>query len=279
MTTTTRRTTPPLPTTAANMYRRNSTCTLVLCSLIVVVIACVETGSAFLPMKQSTHWNRPQKERVLIHINSDNICWSRIRLAESAAKSDETAAADTYDVQSMRVSEIKKELVRLNVSSKDCFDRESLTQRLLQARQQPQSSQQESSQPDQPTRSESESPTTATPSTDETNAAPPTAGTSTTTTTAATTDTKSPQQVQEEVSALSVRELRSELAASGKRWAGMLEKRDLVDAVVKCRQETATFSVTGRMRPFQVTDLTADELTQELTSTSTLVLLDVYATW
>lgn len=257
-----------------------------LCSLIVEAIVSVETGSAFLPLKPTTHHKKPM---VLIH--TDYILHSRMhsrcRLAESAATNDETVAADNssnMDIGSMRISEIKKELVRLNVSSKDCFDRESLVERLLQARQQPQSSQpqQESkSQSEQSKRSESESSTTATTDEGTHTTTAPTAGTSSSSTTAATatTDTKSAQELQEEVSALSVKELRSELAASGKRWAGMLEKRDLVDAVVKCRQESATFSVTGRMRPSKVTDLTADELSQELTSTSTLVLLDVYATW
>jgi hypothetical protein len=253
-------------------------------------MACVETGSSFLPMITYSHYR--QKQMVLIHTeDTHNIQTSNSRLAERAAQNDETAAFGTVDdntnssddkkdIRSMRLSEIQKELKSLNVSSKDCFDRESLTQRLLQARRQPpqSSSPQESQpQPEQSTRSESSSTTaTATTSTgDETNAAP-TAGTSSTT---GTTDTQSQQQLKDEVSALSVRELRSELAASGKRWAGMLEKRDLVDAVVKCRQETAIFSVTGRMRPGLVTDLTADELTQELQSTSTLILLDVYATW
>jgi hypothetical protein len=222
-----------------------------LSSLIVAVIACVETGSAFLPMGQTTHHRNRQKQMgsFLIHTDTVNIGWSRSRLADSAAASDETVAADNSgdkedDIGSMRVSEIKKELVRLNVSSKDCFDRESLVEKLIQARQQPQTSQSqpESSQPEQSTKSASESSATATATTsrDETNTAP-TAGTSTNT---ASTDTKSPQELQEEVSALSIKELR-----------------------------------TGRMRPSQVTDLTADELTQELTSTNTLVLLDVYATW
>jgi hypothetical protein len=264
-----------------------------LCSLFVLAIACVETGSAFLPVRQATRNNR-QKQMVgflirpIKNTDTSNIKKTRSRLADSAAASDEAVFTETeeVDIGSMRVSEIKKELVRLNVSSKDCFDKESLVQRLLEARQQPQSQashQEQESPPTESTRSESESPTTTTTatSTDETNASPAAGGTSTPTTptTPATTDTQSKEQIQEEVSTLSVKELRTELGASGIRWAGMLEKRDLVDAVVKCRQETAGFSVTGKMRPSQVTDLTADELTQELTSTSTLILLDVYATW
>jgi hypothetical protein len=134
-----------------------------LCSLIVLSIACVETGYAFLPMRQTfTHRNRQKQMGFLIHTTSDNLSWSRSRLAESAAASDETAPfAETEDIDigSMRVSEIKKELVRLNVSSKDCFDRESLVERLLEARKQPQSSQQESPSIQQ---GESESATTAT---------------------------------------------------------------------------------------------------------------------
>jgi predicted HTH domain antitoxin len=249
-----------------------------LCSLIVVVIACAETGSAFVPMRTTAHHQQKQMA-FLIHTTPDkNICWSRSRLHESAAQNDETAAVENEqdtDIGSMRVSEMKQELQRRNVSSKDCFDRESLVERLLQARQnpQPQSSPQES-QPEQSTSSsESESSTTATATTsvDET--------TSTAGTTETTKDAQSPQELKEEVAALSVRELRIELAGAGIRWAGMLEKRDLVDAVVKCRQETAQFSVTGLMRPGQVADLTGEELAQELQSTDTLVLLDVYATW
>lgn len=226
-----------------------------------------------------TAHHRPKQMAFLIR-TPDNIRLSRSRLHESAAKNDETASSEQYtDIETMRVSEMKQELQRLNVSSKDCFDRESLVERLLQARQnpQPQSSPQES-EPEQSPSSESESSTTvtatATTSTDETESS-----STTTNGTTATTDTQSPQELRKEVAALSVRDLRIELASSGIRWAGMLEKRDLVDAVVKCRIETAKFSVTGRMHPGQVADLTAEDLTQELQSKSTLVLLDVYATW
>jgi E3 ubiquitin-protein ligase DOA10 len=243
---------------------------------MLVAMAFVDVGSAFLPMRRTTCQLQHQRRLLIV----DDI--QKSRLADSAAKSDEAAAvtedaSNKEDIRSMRLSEIQKELQRLNVSSKDCFDRDSLTHRLLEARQQLQQQQQQSlpvedSQLEQSTTTESSKTTTT--STDETRTAP-----TATSTTTATDKTYTKQQLDQEVAALSVRELRAELGAAGKRWAGMLEKRDLVDAVVNLRQQAANFSVTGRMQPGQVTDLTAEELELELQSTSTLVLLDVYATW
>jgi thioredoxin len=62
----------------------------------------------------------------------------------------------------------------------------------------------------------------------------------------------------------SVKELRQELASRNLRWSGLLEKQDLVKAVFDAIESTKAFSATGRMVPGQVTELTDKELEQEI---------------
>ena len=62
---------------------------------------------------------------------------------------------------------------------------------------------------------------------------------------------------------MSVKELRQELSRYNIRWAGLLEKSDLIRAVQQARNAAAHFSVTGLLRPGQVTSLTAEQVQAE----------------
>ena len=75
-----------------------------------------------------------------------------------------------------------------------------------------------------------------------------------------------------------VAELRTECGNRNIRWANMVEKEDLVQALLKARESAASFS--SNLVPGQVGSLTDAQLEQELaTKSSTPLLLDVYATW
>ena len=82
-----------------------------------------------------------------------------------------------------------------------------------------------------------------------------------------------------EIRAMSVRDLREELGRRQISRVGLLEKEDLVQALVKARQEAHSFSATGLVMPGQVADLSGDQVAQELKHASTPLVLDVFATW
>ncbi|KAL3912965.1 MAG: hypothetical protein SGILL_006678, partial [Bacillariaceae sp.] len=85
----------------------------------------------------------------------------------------------------------------------------------------------------------------------------------------------------QEIEAMSVREIRTQLAARQIRWAGLLEKRDLVQALYQARLAAKSFSV--HLTPGQVGDLTGEQVQDELENNTadgiSPLLLDVYATW
>jgi thioredoxin 1 len=78
-----------------------------------------------------------------------------------------------------------------------------------------------------------------------------------------------------------VKELRQELASRNLRWAGLLEKEDLVQAVFQAREKAAHFSSTGLMTPGQVVTLTGIQVQQEVhdTTIDTPLVVDAFATW
>lgn len=170
----------------------------------------------------------------------------------------------------LRVSEIRSELDLLDIDYSDCFDKESLLVRLHDAREGkvfPKSSKQ---QQKQQTAHES----------------------STTTSNFDTTvkgQTDNPRKndeidtvLMDEIRSMKVRELKEQLASRNIRWGGLLEKEDLVKALYRARKDAANFSVTGLITPGQIADLTSEELQMELrgsSSSTTPLLLDVYATW
>jgi thioredoxin 2 len=141
----------------------------------------------------------------------------------------------------MRVSELRDELRERAVDFSDCFDKESLCQRLKDARKNNGSMKQE------------------TPNT--------------------TTTPLDKDLLLQEIRNMSVRALREELARRSIRWAGLLEKEDLVQAVYQARLAAMQFSVTGQLIPGTVTQVNGATLLQELQKADPPLLLDVFATW
>jgi thioredoxin len=167
----------------------------------------------------------------------------------------------------MRVKEIKTELQELKIDFTDCFDKESLVFRLQDARE----------GKVKPKEEDATTPAT----TEESSSA--SSETSTTTTSVDepaedVIDTFDKETALNELRGMTVRDLREELGRRQISRSGLFEKEDLVQALLKGREQASKFSATGILQPGQVTDLTGDQLQQELQH-PTPMLLDVYATW
>mmetsp|Transcript_19242 Transcript_19242/g.76601 ORF Transcript_19242/g.76601 Transcript_19242/m.76601 type:complete len:141 (+) Transcript_19242:407-829(+) len=59
----------------------------------------------------------------------------------------------------------------------------------------------------------------------------------------------------------------------------MIEKGDLVDALLEAMARPATFCVSGLIAPGEVAEVTGAELEVEIQDSSTPLLVDVYARW
>ena len=57
------------------------------------------------------------------------------------------------------------------------------------------------------------------------------------------------------------------------------EKDEYVDALWQDMERTLAFSVTGLVQPGSMTELTEEQLEEELSGRETLMLVDVFATW
>lgn len=194
---------------------------------------------------------------------------------EDATTATTAPKAVVDDAPTMRVADIRAALNELHVDYADCFDKESLVARLQNARAgkiQGKARDQVAVAPPPPPQPPQTQPT------------------------ATKVNRQQPviiinrEEVLKEVRSLSVKALREELASRRIRWAGLLEKEALVQAVVDSRAAASTFSATGLLTPGQVTDLTGDQLQQEIESSSssssaaslgiaTPLLVDVYAVW
>jgi len=175
------------------------------------------------------------------------------------------------DVTSMRVKEIQAELKDRNVSYADCFDKESLAKRLHEARENPAvtSSTKQKSEEDDNADSVSSSEKAS-----KAEAAAPTSSN----------ETKKKDFDRDgklsDLRAMRVRELREECAKRNIRWAQFVEKEDLIQALIVAIENSADFSVSGAMEPGKVTELTGEQLEQELSQPSEApLLLDIFATW
>jgi predicted HTH domain antitoxin len=174
-----------------------------------------------------------------------------------------SSATDDVEIASMKLREIQAELKDRGVSYADCFDRESLTQRLREAR--------------SGTVSSSSSASSSSAETVKTTPDAKT-GSQSAERTASSSSSFDRQAVIEELRSMRVAELRTECGNRNIRWANMVEKEDLVQALLKARELAASFS--PNLVPGQVGSLTEAQLEQELaTKSSTPLLLDVYATW
>jgi predicted HTH domain antitoxin len=178
------------------------------------------------------------------------------------------------NIMNMRVKEIKDELEELNVDCTDCFDKESLVSRLVDARNGKVETKTNTKAKDETLKEE-----TATNDDKDKDKDKEVAATTTTTTTIATPSFGEfdKEAVLEELRGMRVRELSEELGRRQIRRAGLFEKEDLVQALVKAREQASNFSPTGLILPGQVADLTEDQLEEEMKHPTPL-LLDVYAT-
>jgi thioredoxin len=162
------------------------------------------------------------------------------------------ARADILDVASMRLKEIQAELKERKVSYSDCYDKESLVARLIQARNTP-----SSVLPDNPPTTEAAVLDLAHPSSDF--------------------DRESTLAA---LRSMRVAELRAELGNRKLRWANMFEKEELVQALLAAMEASSGFSLSGALKPGEVGMVTGEELDTELSGgASTPLLLDIYATW
>ena len=177
--------------------------------------------------------------------------------------------------ENLSVREIKAELQEAGVAFADCFDKESLFKRLQDFRNGSITS--SSSAVSSSSSSSKDETTTAsiqTPDHDDKKS-------STSSSPFVKTTEIDRDALVQEIRSMRVKELREELARRHLRWAGMLEKEDLVRAVLAARIQAANFSITGLVSPGQVADLTGDQVEQELTAQlgegSSLLLVDAYA--
>jgi len=152
------------------------------------------------------------------------------------------------DPITMKIKDIQWELKNRGISYGDCFDRTSLVQRLVEARQQ---------KPSSSSVHESKS-------TPRTNDVLPTENSSDTTT--STFPTTQDHEILIRLRSMSVKELRTECSKYNIRWGQMIEKDDLIQALLQHYRNRANqvFSLTGKIIPGQVADISDEILKQEL---------------
>mmetsp|Transcript_10562 Transcript_10562/g.23387 ORF Transcript_10562/g.23387 Transcript_10562/m.23387 type:complete len:365 (+) Transcript_10562:133-1227(+) len=200
----------------------------------------------------------------------------------------------------MRLREIQSELKEKNISYADCFDKESLVKRLIEARDglvAPSPSPPKTVidvATEQKTKSEKTPPSAEEPASK--NTAP---------VDVAETTTESEEFDKEstliELRSLRVKELKERLSGFKVRWGTMIEKEEMVQALCKAMEErfelSKNFSRSGSLIPGTVVDVEESTLIKELgwlesdvnrgvatqaadgTSSHSPILLDVYATW
>ena len=191
----------------------------------------------------------------------------------------------------MRLREIQSELQERNISYADCFDRESLVKRLVDARD-------GLVQPSSPPEKDATPPPAEPTPVDDTakeKADPVTAPTSD--------ETFDRQSTLTELRNLRVKELKVKLSELHVRWGTMIEKEDMVQALCQAMEQrfeqSKNFSRSGKLIPGTVSDVDESTLIEELgwlesdvkrgvastasdgasSSTHSPILLDCYATW
>ena len=159
------------------------------------------------------------------------------------------------EMKTMNLREIQAELKNLGVPYGDCFDKESLLCRLKDARDGTVApSTKESADEDNDDNGSTASTAPAKPELDE-------------------------DAILADLRSQPIKELKLQCSRRNLRYATFLEKEDFVQAIWKDMQVTASFSVSGALRPGKASEITGEQLDQEITSHDTPILLDVYATW
>lgn len=165
-------------------------------------------------------------------------------------------------INSMRAREMKEELESAGVDTSDLFDKESLSDRLLQLR----TGALDTSAPVQETSAQPAAATESTATAEPSEQVPD----------------QGRQRLEEALvkcRAMRVKELRTELGTRGISWADAFEKSELEERLAPVLAAEADFSRSRRLSPGLVGKLSGAELEQELKASSTPMLLDVYATW
>ena len=183
----------------------------------------------------------------------------------------------------MRVKELQQELKEMGISYSDCFDRESLVRKWIQFKQQQPEIQPESEDGTDPimdndSQKDKEEDLSSS-KVEETNNNNNHA-TTTTTTGGDEMNEEEKEQILNELRSMRVKELRTACAEANIRWANMIEKEDLVQALWNHKKETSKFSVSGSLIPGDVVDINDQIFQQEISSPkNSIFVLDVYATW
>ena len=154
---------------------------------------------------------------------------------------------DLQDPTTMKIKDIQIELKNMGVTYVDCFDRASIVQRLMNARR-------------------SHNVVVA-------------AASSSNNTDAKDSKIKEEDETLNRLRSLSVKELRTECSKYNIRWATMIDKEDLVQALLNHHRSMAQriFSLSQKIIPGHVADISGDVLAQELEAGHNMVplLLDV----
>lgn len=183
----------------------------------------------------------------------------------SNSAGEETNNADEKSLpepSSMRIREIKDELNSMGISFTDCFDKDSLTERLVDARSGKVTggvATEEVFSDDSGKGEEAPKETSA----------------------SAKTSTFDKEEFAEDLRSKKVRELRTMCASKNIRWANFIEKEELVQALVEYQLKASDFSPSGKIVPGKVAMIDDETLDQELTpdAAATPLLLDVFAEW
>jgi len=255
--------------------------------LLVLVVATLPQSQAFSsPILQQQPQQRCFPSIVIMEKRTS---WMKMSTDSAAAEqqqdqseSSNSSSNNLPDIPSMRVKEIQAELKERSVSYADCFDKESLAKRLQEARENPEAfAKKEAPTPqvtkDGRTSSGAEKNTSTSTATSDNSA-----NSNNNNKTLATKKKKdfNREETLSELRAMKVRELREACAKRQIRWGQFVEKEDFIQALIVAMEKAADFSVSGQMEAGKVTELTGDQLEQELSQPSEApLLLDIFATW
>uniref|UniRef100_A0A6S8VA44 Thioredoxin domain-containing protein n=1 Tax=Chaetoceros debilis TaxID=122233 RepID=A0A6S8VA44_9STRA len=213
---------------------------------------------------------------------------STFSTAEDNAATD--GGVELPEISSMRIRAIKDELNEMGISFTDCFDKDSLVDRLKDGRSgavtgTPKSVEDDASK-SAAAASTSTSESTCTPKSVEDDASKSAAEASTSTSESTSKHSQSSKSTFDREAVISelrqkkVRELRTMCAQNNIKWATFIEKEELVRALVDYKEKASDFSSSGALTPGKVTMINDDILGKEVSGgAATPLLLDVYATW
>lgn len=235
--------------------------TVLLGVLCLLSLSNLYTSNAF-PTKTNTSYQKTSSRNVrskpfIANPYANTVHMHVVQSTTSSSSSCNTRSTEDEGKlpSDMKIKEIKEELRTLHVSYADCFERDSLVKRLIDAR-------------NNVVKEEEEEEDSTLTSSESNNEIEP--------------QVKFDRNaVHQELRSLRVSELRTQLAGRGIRWGGMIEKEDLVVALLNSMEETAHFSSSGALSVGSVADVSDDELLKErdTPSSETPLLLDIYATW